>query len=194
MAQRARGKKKSASKGKIPSRGRVATLPKQSKKRRGRGDNSGDHALSNDDVLYHGAQLDAARNKMKSITEELDQARGVYRSRRKTAKSAGYNLAAYDINVKLKTQDMGHIQVDYADAGRYLRLEGSPLATQLSLFQNMEAPAPEVDALLQGEAAGKNAEPAENNPFLAGSDNFARWAEGWASGQLENAKTFSQQQ
>lgn len=195
MANRAkpRGKKAAAARGKVRSQGTVATLPKKAKGRRGRrGDNSGTHALGDDDCLYHAQQLDAARNKMKSITEELDQARGIYRSRRKTAKSAGYNLDAYDINVKLKTQDMGHVQVNYADAGRYLRIEGSPLAAQLSLFQNMESPAPVVDIALQGQAAGKNGESMTSNPHKAGSDDYMVWHENWTLGQEQIAAGMKQ--
>jgi hypothetical protein len=172
----------------------VATLPKQSKKRRGRGDNSGLHALGDDDALYHQDQLDSARKKMKSLQEEVDQQRGVYRSKRKTAKSAGFNLDAYDINVKLENLDMGKVQVDYADAGRYLKLRQHPLAEQLQLFQNMEAPAPTVDALLQGEQAGKAAVDAGANPFTPGTEQFQQWADGWAKGQLANADSFQQQQ
>lgn len=196
MANRARpktAKKKSAAKGRVPSRGTVATLPRQSKskrKRGGIGDNSGLHALSDNDVLYHQDQLDVGRRKIKTLAEEMTQLRGVYQSKRKTAKKAGFNLDAYDINVKLENLDMGKVQVDYADAGRYLKVRGSPLAEQLMLFQNMETPAPKVDANLQGQQAGKNAENAENNPFKPGTDEFVSWAEGWATGQAMNADKF----
>lgn len=129
MAPRAkpRAKKKPPARGKVVSRGVVATLPRKSKskKRGGRGDNSGIHALGDDDVLYHQDQLDAARKKMATAQAEVTQLRGVYQNKRKAAKKAGFNTDAYDINVKLEGLDMGRVQVDYADAGRYLKLNGS---------------------------------------------------------------------
>jgi len=189
MAERARGRKK-AGQGKVPSRGRVATLPKQSKKKRGIGDNSGLHAVSDEVIERHLLTLKAKKKALDKIVadykEDLDQARGVYRSARKLAKKEGVNLKGFDIMVGVEGQDMGHVQVDYADAGRYLRITDSPLAKQLNLFQNMEAPEPPINALLQGEQAGKNAEPAENNPHTPGSEYFQQWADGWAKGQKAN--------
>ncbi len=179
MATRASGKKKSAAKGKVPSRGKVATLPKQSKRKRGGiGDNSGLHAV--DDSIIE-RNLDALKAKKKALDkvvadykEDLDQARGVYRSARKLAKKEGVNLKAFDIMHALESEDMGHVQVNYADVARYQKITDSPLL-QLEMFSSMLAPEPTVDVALQGLNAGKGGEPASNNPFGPGTDEFMLW-------------------
>lgn len=190
MASRANPKKKAASaKGKVPSRGRMATLPKTKKgKKRGIGDNSGIHAVPDETILRAIETLRTKKRAMKKVQEEFDQVKGVYRSARKKAKADGLNMDAFDLIEALENQDQGSVLINHADAGRYLKLTESPLALQMELFQNLSAPAPKVDANLQGQQAGKNAEDAENNPFQAGSEDFVAWAEGWATGQQMNAE------
>ncbi len=187
MAERAKGRAKAA-KGKIPSRGRVATLPKQSKGKRGIGDNSG-HTVPDEVIARHHDAMNSKWKGVERAKESYDQAKGVYQSSRKAAKKEGVNLTAYDINRALEKQDLGIVQIDHADAARYQKIMGSPLV-QLGLFDSVVVPPPAVDAFLQGEQAGKNAESTDNNPFQAGTDNFVKWSEGWAKGQksvLDNA-------
>ena len=197
MAPRAKpqAKKKAAAKGKVTSRGTVATLPKKLKgKKRGIGDNSGLHAVPDEVIARNLAAVKAKKKALDKVVadykEDLDQARGVYRSARKLAKKEGVNLKAFDIMVSLEADDLGHVQVNYADVARYQELTDSPLL-QLDMFKGMLAPpAPKVDANLQGQAAGRNAEPPENNPHKAGTEEFVSWAEGWAAGQAMNAEGF----
>jgi ribosome modulation factor len=186
MAERVKGKKKNAAAKKRPMKGDKASNPRAKK-----GDNSkAFHAVPDEVIARHLKAIKAKLKAMDPILEELNEARGVYRNARKLAKKEGVNLDALDIILKLENVDMGKVQVDHADAGRYLRILESPLATQLDLFQNMQVVAPEVDARLQGRQAGGNAEPAENNPFTPGSEQFQQWAEGWAEGQNDNAEAF----
>jgi hypothetical protein len=192
MAERAKPKKKSAAKGRIPSRGRVATLPKQSKrkKRGGIGDNSGE--VPDEVKLRHINALRAKRKAIAKAQEEVDQLKGVYRAARKLAKKEGLILDAFDIMVKLDESDHGAVITDYAHAGDYLRLVESPLA-QMELFQNLEAPKPVVDVAMQGLNAGKNAEPADVNPHPPGSADFVLWAENHARGLAETTAGFTKQ-
>lgn len=160
MANRAKPKsaKKKAATGKVPSRGTVATLPKRGKgKKRGIGDNSDMHAVPDETILRAIETLRTKKRAMKKAQEELDQVKGVYRSARKKAKADGLNMDAFDLIEALENQDQGSVLINHADAGRYLKLTESPLALQMELFQNLSAPAPKVDANLQGQQAGKNA-------------------------------------
>lgn len=190
MAERARAKKKATAKKKAPMKGDKAPKAKGPRKAR-KGDNSGAmHAVPDETIERHLKTIRAKLKAMEPILDDLNEARGVYRNARKLAKKEGVNLDAVDIILNLENLDQGKVLVDHADAGRYLRIMESPLATQLELFQNLEPPAPEVDARLQGRQAGGNAEPAENNPHKPGSEQFQAWAEGWAEGQNDNAEAF----
>ncbi len=170
---------------KATSKGRVkAGNPVGSRGRAGKGHNSSIlHAVPDETVERCITLLDKDRKGMEKAKAELDSVRGVYRDRRKKFEKDGLNLHAYDNIVKLRSMDLGKVQVDSADTGRYLRILQHPLATQLELFQNITVPEPVVDANLQGQAAGKNAERAENNPYTPGTESFAAWAEGWVTGQ-----------
>jgi len=198
LANRAKPRaKKKAAKGKITSRGTVATLPRKSKsKKRGIGDNSGLHAVPDEVIERNLSMLKTKKKALDKVVadykEDLDQARGVYRSARKLAKKEGVNLKAFDILMDLESDDMGHVQVNYADVARYQKLTDSPLL-QLDMFSGMLAPEPKVDANLQGQAAGKNAEPESNNPFTPGSEDFVAWAEGYVTGQQMNMDKFAGQ-
>lgn len=167
MAARANPKNKAKAKG---------AKPKVKKGRRAIGDNSGKfHAVPDETIVRAIDTLRTKKRAMKKVQEELDQLKGVYRSARKKAKSDGLNLDAFDLIEALENQDQGTVLVNHADAGRYLRLTESPLATQMELFQNLEAPAPKVDVALQGQQAGKEGAPADANPHTPGSDDFVIW-------------------
>jgi ribosome modulation factor len=190
MAERAKAKKKAAAKKKTPMKADKKLDAKGPRKAR-KGDNSGAvHAVPDEVIGRHLKLIKAKLKAMEPILEDLNEARGVYRNARKLAKKEGVNLDAVDIILKLENLDQGKVLVDHADAGRYLMIMDSPLATQLDLFQNLQVQAPEVDARLQGRQAGGNAEDAENNPFTPGTEQFQAWAEGWAEGQNDNAEKF----
>lgn len=187
MAERVKGNKKKAAAKKTPMKGDKAAKNPRAKK----GDNSkAFHAVPDEVIARHLKAIKSKLKAMEPILEELNEARGVYRNARKLAKKEGVNLDSLDIILRLENIDQGKVLVDHADAGRYLRILESPLATQLELFQNLQVVAPEVDARLQGRQAGGNAEPAENNPFTPGTEQFQHWAEGWAEGQNDNAESF----
>lgn len=184
MAERARAKKKTGA-GKVSSRGTVATLPKKGKKA-GVGHNSGIHAVPDEVIQRH---LNTLKTKKKGLDkvvadykEDLDTARGVYRSARKLAKKEGVNLKAFDIMVALEAEDMGHVQVNYADVARYQKITDSPLV-QLEMFSSMLAPEPKVDVALQGQQAGKEGVDRDQNPHKPGSDDFVIWDENYQLGQ-----------
>lgn len=189
MAPRAKpkAKKASASKGKVPSRGTVATLPKQTKgKKRRMGDNSG--KIPDEVYERHLAKIDTTGKAMDKAKEAYDQAKGVHQSAFKAAKGDGCDIDAIRLARKLDKQDAGVTQVTYANAARVLNLMGSALGEeQLNLFGSIVEPPPKVDVALQGQQAGKNAEPASNNPYLQGTEDHVIWSENHKVG-IEQAK------
>lgn len=192
MAERARAKgkkattKKKAPKGAQASRGKVAKMAKAGSV----GHNSQNAGLSDDEVRIEINRLNRLYADWEKANAEAKQVKGVYQSARKAAKKNGLNIDAYTQARDLDRQDHGRVLVDAADAGRYLRIMKSPLALQMDLFQNLEAPPPTVDVALQGQQAGKNAEPASNNPYTPGSDDFNIWAENHALGLKQVADGF----
>lgn len=186
MAERAKSKAKAA-KGKVTSRGTVATLPKKrgSKKAAGVGHNSM-HAVPDETIRTNLLALKAKKKAMDKVVadykEDLDTARGVYRSARKLAKKEGVNLKGFDIMIALESDDLGHVQVNYADVARYQKLTDSPLC-QLDMFSAMLTPEPKVDIALQGQQAGKEGVDRGDNPHTPGSDDFLIWEENWQIGQ-----------
>lgn len=185
MAERARSKKKPGA-GKVKSRGRVATLPKKSK--RGRGDNSGDHSVPDEVYERHLAKINSTEKAMDRAKAEYDQAKGVHQSAYKAAKSDGCDIDAIKRARKLDAQDHGIVQITYANVARVLNIMGSPLGSQqLDLFGSITAPAASpIDPYVRGEADGKAAVDPGGNPYTPGSEEFQRYAEGWAAGQQAN--------
>lgn len=130
----------------------------------------------------------------------MQKARAGFKAARDTAKTdCGSKAWAESIvaSVKLKRQGEkggnGELVTEHRQIGRILRLKGVPLGTQFRLFHFDDAPADgapvaAMDAELQGQHAGRNGEPAENNPFTPGSEEFAGWAQGWVNGQAMLAK------
>lgn len=194
MANRARpktAKKKSAAKGRVPSRGTVATLPKKNKKRR-RGDNSGDHSVPDEVYERHLAKINSTDKAMQKAKLEYDQAKGVHQSAYKAAKSDGCDTDAIKHARKLDQQDHGLTQIMYANVARVLNIMESPLGSkQLDLFGAITAMEPTRDAKAEGTKAGADASPAENNPFKPGTEDFVAWATGWAEGQQKNLDEFA---
>lgn len=196
MATRASGKKKT--KGKIPmkgdprkgSRGKVAKVAKK----RGRGDNSGDHAVPDEVYERHLSKIDSTAKAMEKAKEAYDQAKGVHQSAYKAAKNDGCDIDAIRLARKLDKQDAGVTQVTYANVSRVLNIMGSPLGSQqLDLFGSIAQPEVQakVDPGAQGLNAGRNGENRGNNPFNPGTPEFEQWDGSWIKGQAEIVKTMT---
>lgn len=185
MAERAKAPaKKSRKGGKIKSRGTVAELPKSAKRKPGIGHNGGGPS----DELYarHWEKIESTSKAAEKAKEAYDQAKGVHQAAYKQAKQDGCDTDAIRLLRKLHKQDQGVVTMMYSNVARVARIVGSPYGPeQLGLFDNMESPAgsPKVDANLQGQMAGKQGEPRDNNPFSPGSDDYQTWDDGWMTGQ-----------
>lgn len=191
MAARANPKKKAtAGKGRIPSRGKVATLPKKkAKKRARRGDNSGDHSVPDEVYERHLNKIDSTAKAMERAKLEYDQAKGVHQSAYKAAKGDGCDTDAIKLARKMDTQDHGITQIMYANVARVLNIMESPLGSkQMDLFGAIVAAEPKPDPEGEGFKAGKEAEPIENNPYEVATENFVKWEDSWKRGQAANAE------
>ena len=175
MAERARKKVKAKAKSKTGAKAK-ALETKAKPARTGIGHNSG--TIPDETIERH----------VRKITQTgaaLETAKGKHRQAYADAKDDGVNTDALKLALKLHLKrDHGVVVTDYADAGRILKIMDSPLATQLDLFQDLNAAEPPPYA--EGLKAGRNAEDAQNNPHKPGTDPFQRWAEGWGAGQIEN--------
>lgn len=188
MAERAKARpKKTAAKraGGRGSRGTVATLPKKV----GKGHN-GPPGMTDDQIRDWQGKLDRAFKKVGEAQEEVKQANGVYRSLLKSAKKEGFDPTAYIEARNLDREDHGHVQVRYANIGRYLRVRGSNLATQMDLFQDIEPPAAaEEPPAVKGLAAGRRGDDrTSSNPYKAGSEEWEEFDSNWLTGQREIAE------
>lgn len=149
-----------------------------------KGHNSG--ALDEDASLRKWLpKIASAKAASDKAQEEAKQEKGRYRAILKAAKKEGVDTDAVIEAREWEKDDPAERARRLRYIGRVLAYDKSPLATQMDLFQNIVVPDP-LAARSEGLAAGKNAEPAENNPYTPGGEEFEAWAEGWAAGQEAN--------
>ena len=141
--------------------------------------------VSDETVGMHVNLIKAAETNWQEARDRAAELQGVLRNRYKVAKNDGVEIDALKLAFKIAQRTSGEVVSEQRNVGRYLRIMGSPLGTQWSLFEDSvtEDGRPKVDSNLQGQHAGRNGEPAENNPFTPGSADFVAWAEGWVVGQ-----------
>lgn len=174
--------------GAISSRGRVAMLPRKASGNK----HNGPPGLTDDAIRDWQTKLDRSYKKVTDAQDEGRSANGVYRSMLKEAAKQGLDKQAYIDARALDREDHGHVQVRFANVGRYLRVRESNLATQLSLFQDIEMP--EVDgtdeaAAVKGLKAGRSGLVNQDaNPYRPGSEDFQAWSNNWSQGQKELAE------
>lgn len=182
MAERAKGKAKPKKK----MKGNVVTLKAKGPRKAKKGDNNPPSGPDDKVIAVHHKAMNSKWADVETAKKAYDQAKGVYQSARKAAKAQGINLNAYDINRELEKQDLGHVQIDYADARKYQEIMESPLL-ELDLFKGVEMPVQTRDSFLQGQQAYDNNEKLDNNPHLQGSELFEKWREGWIAKQKATA-------
>lgn len=161
------------------------------------GHNSGDPA---DEVIKRNADaIEVALVEIDAALRIVQTARAGLSVARKNAKtdfgSKGW-VDSVEAAVKLKRAaekgGSGEIVTEHRQMGRILRLLDTPLGHQYGLFASIEdgdktatngSATSAMDAELQGQAAWRNKEPAENNPFTPGTENFVQWAQGFANAE-----------
>lgn len=186
MAPKAKAAPKKRGKGKM--KGDVATMPKKNARAK-IGGNSGLKGLSDDEKKATINKLNRLLSNYEEAHKEAKSLKSEYTTARKAAKKIGFNLSGYDIMRAADGMDHGVAIKDYADAGDYLRVMKSPLATQYDLFGNLEPQVAQEDAAVLGARAGKAGQDrAGSNPFTPGSDDFVRFDEAWTASQVKIAE------
>ncbi len=89
----------------------------------------------------------------------------------------------YDDHKLIRKGGMGAMVTDERRYRLLLKLMGSPLGTQFTLWEVADDKGepdakPGMDAELQGQAAWRNNEPESNNPFQAGTEDHVAWQAG----------------
>lgn len=142
--------------------------------------------VSDETIGMHIGLIKDAEAKWRKLRDEATQAQGVLRNRYKVAKNDGVDVDSLKLAFRIAERVSGEVISEQRAVGRYLRIMGAPIGTQWSLFDEVEiegGDGPKVDPNLQGQHAGRNGEPAENNPFTPGTEPFTEWAAGWVNGQ-----------
>lgn len=141
--------------------------------------------VTDETVGMHVNLIKAAEVQWREARDRAAELQGVLRNRYKVAKNDGVDIDALKLAFKIAERSSSEVVAEQRSLARYLKIMGSPLGMQWSLFEDSvtEEGRPKVDANLQGQHAGRNGEPAENNPFTPGSADFVAWSEGWVAGQ-----------
>lgn len=143
--------------------------------------------VSDETIGMHIGLIKDAEAKWRKLRDEATQAQGVLRNRYKVAKNDGVDVDSLKLAFRIAERVSGEVISEQRNVGRYLRIMGAPIGTQWSLFDDVDdgdtGAGPKVDPNLQGQHAGRNGEPAENNPFTPGTEPFTEWAAGWVNGQ-----------
>lgn len=150
------------------------------------GHNSGE--VPDETIARHVDLIKAAELEWREARDKAAELQGVLRNRYKVAKGDGIDIDSMRLAFRIAERTSGEVVSEQRAVGRYLRIMGSPLGKQWSLFDDGEAeegkPASgALDAELQGQAAWRNKEPAENNPFTPGTENFVQWAQGYGNAE-----------
>lgn len=152
--------------------------------KKAKGKNVGE--ASDETVGMHVNLIKAAEIEWRELRDKATQAQGVLRNRYKVAKGDGVDVDSLKLAFRIAERSTGEVVSEQRNVGRYLRIMGSPLGTQWSLFDDADeagadgkpSAKPGFDAELQGQHAWANNEPISNNPFTPGTDEFVAWETG----------------
>lgn len=158
--------------------------------------------LSEDVEAYHMKRILAARGELDRLTQERASANGVYRKLCKEARDAGIPNRSITEAINDRHMDPDEYAAYMRAKHRLLKLLGSPLGTQGSLFdavgeqtaQNAVTPADRADedtARAQGVMAGKAGKNLLDNPYDQ-DEAFGLYA-AWKAGYKEGQNALAQQ-
>lgn len=165
-----------------------ASAAKEAEADKKKGDNGGP-ILDADAWRRACLEYSAEMLEMESLAEKQSEIAGRISSIRKVARKCkvDWDLVKryYADHKVIRKGGMGAMVTDERRYRQLLKLMGSPLGTQFSLWDvEPDEPAgasakPGMDAELQGQHAYSNSEDRENNPFTPGTDDYADWDRGW---------------
>lgn len=140
---------------------------------------------SDETVLMHMKFIDEAALKVEKLKEEFDKAKGALRQRYASAKEARIDIDALKDARKESDEPVNEAVAHMRHKARYLRLMDAPIAAeQLGLFPWLDIKTEaKAEPYMEGQAAGKNAQPRDENPYPPGSDAWSLWMAGHQVGQ-----------
>ena len=159
----------------------------ENKKRGTEGKNVGE--ASDETVGMHVNLIKAAEIEWRELRDKASQAQGVLRQRYKVAKGDGVDVDSLKLAFRFAERATGEVISEQRNVGRYLKIMGSPLGTQWSLFDEPDADGAKLDATAQGEQAGREGADRESNPYTPGTPNWFAYNNGWQNGQDAIAQT-----
>lgn len=165
------------------SKAAAAENAKKSKK----GKNVGE--ASDQTLDMHINLIKAAEIEWRELRDKASQAQGVLRNRYKVAKGDGVDVDSLKLAFRIAERSTGEVISEQRNVGRYLKIMGSPLGTQWSLFDQEDEEGVTLDATAKGEQAGREGADRESNPYTPGKPDWFAWNNGWQTGQDAIAAT-----
>lgn len=138
---------------------------------------------SDETVGMHVNLIKAAEIEWRELRDKAAQAQGVLRNRYKVAKGDGVDVDSLKLAFRIAERSTGEVVSEQRNIGRYLKIMGSPLGHQWSLFDEPDADGATLDAAAQGEQAGKEGADRDSNPYQPGTPNWFSWNNHWQIGQ-----------
>jgi hypothetical protein len=146
-----------------------------------KGKNVGD--ASDETVGMHVNLIKAAEIEWRALRDQASQAQGVLRNRYKVAKGDGVDVDSLKLAFRISERSTGEVVSEQRNVGRYLRIMGSPLGTQWSLFDEPDADGASLDATARGEQDGKEGLDRASNPYAPGSSDWFAYNNAWQMAQ-----------
>lgn len=149
--------------------------------KKAKGKNVGE--ASDETVGMHFNLIKAAEIEWRELRDKATQAQGVLRNRYKVAKGDGVDVDSLKLAFRIAERSTGEVIAEQRNLGRYLKIMGSPLGHQWSLFDEPDAEGATLDATAQGEQAGREGTDRDANPYTPGKPDWFAWNNGWQTGQ-----------
>jgi hypothetical protein len=145
--------------------------------------------------IEYAAKIRAAELDKQEADVVAKAAMGVYRNVIKASKNAGVDTDALLWGIKAGRRDEGDVKKEIAGRARVAALLQLPIGGSFGLFEEP----PEVDPTLaarvkglnakqKGTEAGRKLADREENPYEAGTEEYAAWDEGWHDGNQAHFK------
>lgn len=149
--------------------------------KKAKGKNVGE--ASDETVGMHVNLIKAAEIEWRELRDKATQAQGVLRNRYKVAKGDGVDVDSLKLAFRIAERSTGEVISEQRNLGRYLRIMGSPLGHQWSLFDEPDADGATLDAAAKGERDGREGVDRSENPYQPGSPDWFSYNNSWQVGQ-----------
>ena len=151
------------------------------------GHNSGE--VPAETIARHIDLIKASEIEWREARDKAAELQGVLRNRYKVAKGDGVDIDSLKLAFRIAERAMGEVVSEQRNVGRYLKIMGSPLGTQWSLFEEPDADGAKPDATAKGEQAGREGADRDSNPYSPGTPDWFAFNNGWQAGQDTIAAT-----